>query len=122
MVERGITFGDRELQQLFDSLKFEDNDTPYVSHLERYANGHLLDVSDPSNELNKRIALGCGVGLTEQDMGHFVRFSDRVNRLTERANEVNCALLIDLNKLISKQSSIPLNSSWLTNTTEVPNI
>lgn len=94
-MERGITFGDRELQQLFDSLKFEDNDTPYVSHLERYANGHLLDVSDPSNELNKRIALGCGVGLTEQDMGHFVRFSDRVNRLTERANEVNCALLID---------------------------
>ena len=28
-------------------------------------------------------------------MGHFVNFSDRVNRLTERADEVNCALLID---------------------------
>lgn len=95
LVERGIAFGDWELQQLFDSLKFEDNDTPYVSQLERYANGHLLDVSDPSNELNRRIALGCGVGLTEQDMGHFVNFSHRINRLTEHANEVNCALLID---------------------------
>ena len=95
LVERGITFTTAELQQHFDSLKFDDNDSDSVSRLEVYANAHLLKVDGENTELSKRIAVGCGVGLTEEDLEHFAKFAERIVRLTDVGDDNNCSLLID---------------------------
>lgn len=69
LLERGIYFDDQELQDLFNSLKFEHNETDQLSRLEIYANAHLhrLDWSKRTALLH-RIAIGCGVGVSESDL------------------------------------------------------
>jgi phenylalanyl-tRNA synthetase beta subunit len=68
-LDRGIQFTEEELQELFNSLKFSVNESNEVSRLEVYANAHLfqLDASKRSDILN-RIAIGCGVGINENDL------------------------------------------------------
>ena len=71
LIERGITFSQEELQSLFDSLKFEHNKhKDEVTRLEVYANGHLFKLFDSpvSEDFSRRIAIGCGVGIYEDDM------------------------------------------------------
>lgn len=63
--------------------------------MEIYTNAHLLKIDDPLNDFNKRIALGCGVGLTESDFSDFVRYAERIYRIAHAANEENCSLYID---------------------------
>ena len=69
LLERGIHFEEQELQNHFNSLKFPNNNTDKVSRLEVYANAHLfrLDNSKKTDLLN-RIAIGCGVGINENDL------------------------------------------------------
>ena len=95
LVERGITFTEDEFGLLFNSLQFDDNHSDQISRQEIYANGHLFNICGRSSELSRRIALGCGVGITEQDFVHFEKFKERVVRLTDVADENNCSLLID---------------------------
>lgn len=72
LLERGINFTDAELQNLFVSLKFESNDTENVSRLEIYANAHLFKLDKEARKVNQnlmqRIAIGMGVGVTENDL------------------------------------------------------
>lgn len=42
LLERGISFTKQELEGLFESLKFPNNQTDKVSTLEVYANAHLF--------------------------------------------------------------------------------
>jgi len=69
LLERGIQFSQEELDQLFRSLQFEHNETDSLSRLEIYANAHLLRL-DPAQRtgLLRRIAIGCGVGVSEDDL------------------------------------------------------
>ena len=69
LLERGIHFDQVELQALFDSLKFENNPSDKITRLEIYANAHLFSLQQHGQiDLLKRIAIGCGVGLNENDM------------------------------------------------------
>lgn len=72
LLERGIYFSDAELQDLFDSLKFESNKSDSVSRLEIYANAHLFKLDLEARKINQalmqRIAIGVGVGVTENDL------------------------------------------------------
>ena len=71
LLERGISFSEEELLALQQSLQFEHNTSDKISRLEIYANAHLLRLDGhPENirNLMKRIAIGCGVGLTENDL------------------------------------------------------
>jgi len=72
--EHGITLTQEELESLFDYLKFENStDTERISRLERYANAHLFRL-DPNEKysaiqsLLRKIALGCGAGVSENDL------------------------------------------------------
>ena len=54
-----------------DSLQFEHNKhKDQVTRLEVYANGHLFKLFDSSvsGEFLNRIAIGCGVGISEDDL------------------------------------------------------
>ena len=42
LLERGISFSKEELEGLFESLKFPNNQSDKVSNLEVYANAHLF--------------------------------------------------------------------------------
>jgi len=72
LLERGIHFSDPELQNLFDSFKFESNSSDNVSRLEIYANAHLFKLDSVERQSNQalmqRIAIGTGVGVTENDL------------------------------------------------------
>jgi hypothetical protein len=72
LLERGIYFSDAEIHELFDSLKFENNKSENVSRLEIYANAHLFKLDPEARKLNQalmqRIAIGTGVGVTENDL------------------------------------------------------
>ena len=83
---------------MFDSLKFDDNQTNKVSRLEVYANGHLFKLFEGNyklKNLKNKIAIGCGVGLTNQDLSHCEAFKDRIIRLTDVGDEMNCSMLVD---------------------------
>lgn len=81
---------------MFESLKFEHNKSGTITKLEVYANGHLfrLDKSLRS-DLKNTIALGCGVGVTDNDLLVFEQFSDRLNTISDLASDRNCILYID---------------------------
>jgi len=69
LLERGIHFEKEEIEQLFNSLKFKDNETEVLSRLEIYAHAHLFSLKkDARTDLMQRIAIGCGVGLNETDL------------------------------------------------------
>ena len=69
LLERGIQFEDHEIQELFDSLKFEDNETGEISRQEIYSNAHLFRLDQSlRTELKHKLAIGCGVGLNENDL------------------------------------------------------
>ena len=75
LAEHGVKFTHQEVEVLFEYLKFESSeDRSTISPLEAYANGHLfrLDVSHTKYEevrgLLKRVALGCGAGVSENDL------------------------------------------------------
>lgn len=69
LLERGIQFRQEELDQLFRSLQFEHNETDQLSRLEIYANAHLLQLdAEHRSGLLHRIAIGCGVGVSEDDL------------------------------------------------------
>ncbi len=72
LLERGIHFSATEIQDLFDSLKFESNKSENVSRLEIYANAHLFKLDAEARKTNQalmqRIAIGTGVGITENDL------------------------------------------------------
>mmetsp|Transcript_28725 Transcript_28725/g.43386 ORF Transcript_28725/g.43386 Transcript_28725/m.43386 type:complete len:293 (+) Transcript_28725:238-1116(+) len=98
LIERGITFTEEELQGLFDSLKFEHNKhEDKVTRLEIYANAHLYKLfeSPVGNDFLKRIAIGCGVGVSEDDMEVLDTFKARIVEMTTLANERNCLLYVD---------------------------
>jgi len=42
-----------------------------------------------------RIIIGCGVGLNENDLSIFAKFSERVKVVADLANERNCKLYVD---------------------------
>lgn len=88
LIQKNIDFTDLELKTLFDSLKFPDNKTEKLSQVEIYANGHLFKLNNPENELNYKIAINCGAIHT--DMKHFSKFSERLYKLTNAANDRNC--------------------------------
>jgi hypothetical protein len=50
LLERGIHFSPVEIQDLFDSLKFESNKTENVSRLEIYANAHLFKLDNEARK------------------------------------------------------------------------
>jgi hypothetical protein len=50
LLERGIQFSPVEIQDLFDSLKFESNKTENVSRLEIYANAHLFKLDNDARK------------------------------------------------------------------------
>lgn len=87
------------MNTLFESLKFESNNSDSVSRLELYANAHLFKIDQEARAINKglmqRIAIGVGVGVTETDLQVFEQFSKHTNEITELANERNCMLYID---------------------------
>ena len=60
----GITFSESELQDLFDSFKWQDNSSDTVTHLEIFSNAHLFHIQQLLSGLRLRIAIGCGAGLT----------------------------------------------------------
>jgi len=69
LLERGINFTEQELNQFFRSLQFSHNTTDKISRLEIYANAHLFRLnSSLRSDLLQRIAVGCGVGLSENDL------------------------------------------------------
>ena len=69
LLERGIQFEQEEIDELFNSLKFSDNDTGVISRLEIYAKAHLFRLDNSlRTDLMQKIAIGCGVGLTENDL------------------------------------------------------
>jgi len=69
LLERGIHFEEHELTQLFESLKYKENNSDTVSRLEIYSNAHLFRLDEGlRNNLTRRIAIGSGVGLTENDL------------------------------------------------------
>jgi hypothetical protein len=84
---------------LFESLKFENNDTDKVSRLEIYANAHLFKLDPEARAINQglmqRVAIGMGVGVSEGDLQIFETFSKQVNEITDLADERNCMLYID---------------------------
>ena len=54
---------------IWNSLKFENNPSDKITRLEIYANAHLFSLQQHGQiDLLKRIAIGCGVGLNENDM------------------------------------------------------
>ena len=69
LIERGIRFSQKELENLFESLKFPGNNSDKVSNLEVYANAHLFKLDKDQREtldgILSRIAIGCGVGVSE---------------------------------------------------------
>ena len=69
LLERGIHFSQAELSQLFESLKFDTNTSDSLSRLEIYANAHLFRLNEAKrSDLLQRIAIGCGVGINEDDL------------------------------------------------------
>lgn len=69
LLERGIHFNEQELESHFNSLKFPGNTSDKVSRLEVYANAHLFRLDNSKKtELLNRIAIGCGVGINENDL------------------------------------------------------
>ena len=99
--EHGITLTQEELESLFNYLKFENStDTERISQLERYANAHLFRL-DPTGkysaiqDLLRKIALGCGAGVSENDLEIYDQFSERVLSIAELAKDRNCLLYID---------------------------
>ena len=78
LVERGICFTEEEFDALIKSLKFEKNQNDCnISRLELYANAHLFNFKsdDVISQFKKRIAIGCGVGITDVDLNIFEKFS-----------------------------------------------
>ena len=108
LLERGVTFTNDELELLFKSLKFENNESGNISRLERYANAHLFKLDSESRKSNQdlmqRIAIGCGVGISEEDLQIFENFSNQVNTMTDLANERNCMLYIDAEQTFMQSS------------------
>lgn len=96
LAERGISATDEELNAHFNSLKFADNTSDSVSRLEIFANAHLFRVRpELRTDLQKRIAIGCGTGLTESDLQIFDTFASRLDKLCAYAFERNCMMYID---------------------------
>jgi len=98
LIERGISFTEEEFESLFNSLRFESNKGDKISSLEIYANGHLFKLDhqdDPNSEFKKKIAIGCGVGLSERDFEIFEKFSERIMSIGKVATERNCLLYVD---------------------------
>ena len=71
LTSKNIEFTELEIQNLFDSLKFNANTSDKVSRLERYANGHLFILDKDLNAKNKgllnRIADATNVGISNYD-------------------------------------------------------
>jgi len=96
LTERGITFTDSEVQSLFKSLKFANNSTDKVSRLEVYANAHLFRLDNSKrSDLLTRIAVGCGAGVSEDDLQIFSKFSQRLVSIGKLATQRNCMLYVD---------------------------
>lgn len=97
LVERGISFSEEEFSSLLNSLKFEGNSAnSHISRLELYANAHLFRLQDCGNSnLKRRIAIGCGVGITEEDLAIFDTFAERVLSIGKAAHSKNCLLYVD---------------------------
>ena len=99
LLERGISFTKQELESLFDSLKFPNNKSEKVSNLEVYANAHLFKLDKAQRRKHRgilsKIAIGCGVGVSERDLEIFESFSEQAIKITQHASDKNCMLYID---------------------------
>lgn len=47
------------------------------------------------SSFKRRIAIGCGVGITDEDLAIFDKFSTRVRSICQTAHEKNCLLYVD---------------------------
>lgn len=96
LIERGISFTEEEFGSLLNSLKFDRNiDNSQISRLELYANAHLFRLDDENSNLKRKIAIGCGVGITEEDLAIFDKFAQRVIQIGKTAHAKNCLLYVD---------------------------
>ena len=84
-----------EVSILFNSLNLDGND--HLSRVERYANGHLFQLSPKSNELKSILfKIACSLdNEIQNDEQIYSKFSERVNNIVELANKRKCILYID---------------------------
>lgn len=76
LMERGIQFDDKELSNFFNQLRFSDNKSDTLSRLEVFVNGHLFQLlENKRSDLHRKIAIGCGTGLTQNDLDIFDKMS-----------------------------------------------
>lgn len=69
LLKRGVNLSQEELTILFDSLQIEGEGG--LSRLDRYANGHLFQLSPRSSEVRdvlNKVALGLGADVSEDDL------------------------------------------------------
>ena len=67
--KHGVNLSREELTILFNSLKIQGEGN--LSRVDRYANGHLFRLNPQSSEVEailKKVALGLGAGISEDDL------------------------------------------------------
>lgn len=96
LLEIGIQFEEQEVQDLFNHFKFNDNQTDTLSRLEIYANAHLFRLDNKLRSgLLRRVAIGCGTGLNDNDWKLFEKFAERLVTICNIAHEKNTSLYVD---------------------------
>lgn len=76
-----ITFKEKDVEELWNRLKFSDNSSDSLSRVERYANGHLLSIfPEKRNLFNQHIATKLGV--SADDLSTFDTFCGQVVEIT----------------------------------------
>jgi proline dehydrogenase len=89
-----IAHTSEDLERLFSSLKFKENNGETVSRVERYANAHLFPLyHEKRNPFLSKMALQLGV--TPSDASIFETFIRRVLDITTLSLEKNCLLYVD---------------------------
>lgn len=67
-------------------IKFENNTSDKISHLEIYSNAHLFQLDPEKRQpFLTKIALGCGAGVTDLDLKYYDGFAKKVLEMTEFA-------------------------------------
>lgn len=89
-----IKFGEEELNKVVEGLKFEDNNTDYISRVERYANGHLFPIY-PEKKFPFLTQIAQQLGVTPSDLTIFDTFIRRIIDITTLSHERNCLLYVD---------------------------
>ena len=86
---------------MFDYIRFEDNLSDSLSHLEVYANAHVLRLDDSHpkymkvKSLLERIQNKFSPEVTKRDMEIYDKFRGNILKIARRAVERGCVLYID---------------------------